>query len=250
MRPRLLVIQHELDDHLNELAGPLVDAGLAIEPWFAYRRPAPPRDVSEYDGVLSLGAIAGVEDEADLRWMSVERQLLEKAVAGGVPTLGVCFGAQLLASVGGAPVRKAERPEIGWAQVEMASETAGDPVLGALGPRPTVFQFHYDTFGEPENGSIVGRTGALNQVVKVGEKAWGVQFHLEVSPGAIYSWIATYGDEMRTKGTDLETLKKETAERWQTYRDLARGSGEAFAREVAEFSKRREPVTMPGVRPT
>ena len=238
-RPRLLVIQHELDDHLNELAGPLVDAGLVIEPWFAYRRPAPPRDVSDYDGVLTLGAIAGLKDEADLPWMSVERQLLEKAVAGGTPTLGVCFGAQLLASVGGAAVRKAPAPEIGWAPVEMEPEAANDPVLRALGSRPYVFQFHYDTFDEPETGSILGRTGALNQVVRVGEKAWGVQFHLEVNAGAIYSWIATYGDEMRAKGTDLEALADETAERWRTYRDLARGSGEAFAREVAEFASRR-----------
>ena len=237
--PRLLVIQHELDDHLNELGGPLVDAGLTIEPWFTYLRPSPQLDVSEYDGVLSLGAIVGVKDEADHPWMSVERQVLEKAVAGGTPTLGLCFGAQLLASVGGAPVQKAPSAEVGWAQVEMDAEAADDPVLGTLGSRPHVFQFHYDAFGEPENGAILGRSGSLNQVARIGDRAWGVQFHLEVSPGAIYSWIGTYGDEMRRQGADLDALAAETAERWQEYRRLARAFGDAFAREVTAFAARR-----------
>jgi GMP synthase (glutamine-hydrolysing) len=237
--PRLLVIQHELDDHLNELGGPLVDAGLSIEPWFTYLRPSPLLDVSEYDGVVALGAIVGVKNEAEHPWMSVERQVLEKAVAGGTPTLGVCFGAQLLASVGGAPVERVGSPEIGWAQVEMDVEATDDPVLGTLGSRPYVFQFHYDTFGEPESGDILGHTGDLNQVVRSGDRAWGVQFHLEVNPGAIYSWIATYGDEMREQGADLDALAAETVQRWQEYRRLARAFGDAFAAEVATFAERR-----------
>jgi GMP synthase (glutamine-hydrolysing) len=238
-RPRLLVIQHELDDHLNELGGPIVDAGLVIEPWFTYLRPGPLLDVSEYDGVVSLGAIVGLKNEADHPWMSVERQMLEKAVAGGTPTLGICFGGQLLASIGGAPVLRAASPEIGWTLVDMDPEAADDPVLGVLGPRPHVFQFHYDAFGEPENGAILGRTGSLNQVARIGDRAWAVQFHLEVSPGAIYSWVATYGDEMQEQGADLDALASETAERWHEYRGLAREVGDAFAREVTAFAARR-----------
>lgn len=240
--PRLLVIQHNLDDHLNELAGPLTDAGLLIEPWFAYARPTPLLDASEYDGVISLGALVGVKDEADHPWMSVERKVLEKAVANGTPTLGVCFGAQLLASIGGASVQRAGSAEIGWAPVQMDPEAADDPVLGALGPRPSVFQYHYDTFGEPENGTILGRTGPLNQALRIGERAWGVQFHIEVSPGAIYSWLGTYGEEMRGHGVDLEALAAETADRWRGYRRLARRLAEAFAREVRTFAERRSGI--------
>jgi GMP synthase (glutamine-hydrolysing) len=237
--PRLLVIQHNLDAHLSELGGPLVDAGLKIEPWFTYTRPAPLLDVSEYDGVLSLGAIVGVKDEADHPWMSAERQVLEKAVAGGTPTLGICFGGQLLANVAGAPVGRSGSAEIGWAQVEMDAQAADDPVLAALGARPHVFQFHYDTFGIPEHGEILGRTGSLNQVARIGDRAWAVQFHIEVSPGAIYSWIGTYADEMREQGADLEELATETAQRWHEYRRITLELGDAFAREVAAFAARR-----------
>jgi len=237
--PRLLVIQHNLDDHLNELAGPLTDAGVSIEPWFTYARPSPKLDAFEYDGVLSLGALVGVKDEGEHPWMSVERAVLEKAIANGTPTLGVCFGAQLLASIAGAPVIRARAAEIGWTPVEMDAAAADDPVLGALGPRPHVFQYHYDTFGEPANGTILGRTGSVNQALRIGDRAWGVQFHIEVSPGAIYSWIGTYGEEMQGHGVDLEALAAETAQRWKTYRKLARDLADAFAREVEAFAERR-----------
>lgn len=238
-RPRLLVIQHNLDDHLNELAGPLVDAGLEIEPWFTSARPAPSLDATEYDGVLSLGALVGIQDEPDHAWMRVERGVLEKAVSNGVPTLGVCFGAQLLASIAGATVTKASEPEIGWTEVEMDPAAADDPVLGVLGARPPAFQYHYDTFDEPPNGQILGRTGTTNQVLRVGERAWGVQFHAEVSPAAIYSWLGTYGDEMRHHGVDLEAVAAETAERWHAYHDVARTLAAAFAHQVGAFASHR-----------
>lgn len=238
-RPRLLVIQHNLDDHLNELAGPLVDAGLAIEPWFTSARPAPRVDAAEVDGVLSLGALVGVNDEDRHAWMAIERKLLEKALANGTPILGVCFGAQLLASIAGAEVRRARSAEIGWVPVEMDPAAAGDPVLGVLGARPHVFQYHYDTFDEPGSGAILGRTGAVNQALRVGDHAWGVQFHIEVSVGAITSWVGTYGEEMQGHGVDLDELAAETAARWKDYRGLARDLAQAFALEVDAFAGRR-----------
>lgn len=230
--PRLLVIQHDLDDHLNELAGSLVQAGLSIESWFTYARPAPNLDATGYDGILALGALVGLKDEPDHPWMSVERGLLEKAVAGGIPTLGICFGAQMLASIAGATVDRARDAEIGWTTVEMDPAAQIDPVLRTLGSRPRVFQFHYDTFDEPQTGEILGRTGTSNQVIRVSERAWGVQFHIEVSLGAIYSWIGTYGDEMRRQGVDLEDLAAETAKRWQEYRKVGHKLTRAFAREI------------------
>jgi GMP synthase (glutamine-hydrolysing) len=235
--PRLLVIQHNLDDHLNELGGPLIDAGLEIEPWFTTTGPEPDLDASAYHGIVSLGALAGLEDEAEHPWMSTERRVLEKALAGGVPTLGICFGAQMLASIAGAEVRRAEVPEIGWATVEMDPAAADDPVLCVLGERLSVFQYHYDAFGSPENGRILGWTGATNQVLAVGERAWGVQFHVEVNPGTVFSWIGTYGEEMRAHGVDVDAVAVETRERWTTYREVARALSSAFAREVVAFAE-------------
>lgn len=238
-RPRLLVIQHNLDDHLNELGGPFVDAGLAIDPWFTQVRPEPPRDASEYDGVVSLGAIAGIRDEGNHPWMSAERALLEEALANGAPTLGVCFGAQLLASIAGARVHRADRAEIGWTQVHMEPAASDDPVLRSLGARPHVFQFHYDTFEEPPRGEVLGRTDGDNQVLRIGDRAWGLQFHVEVGPGAIASWAGTYRAQMLEQGVDLDALFAETAERWTGYRSVAHALAAAFADQVARFADAR-----------
>lgn len=237
--PTILVIQHDKDAHLNELGGPLLDAGLAIVPWFAPQDPSPVSDPNEVDGVISLGAIAGLKEEGNHPWMRIERELLGKALVNGTPTLGVCFGAQLLASVGGAPVTRLPSPEIGWGSVTMEAEASDDPVLHVLGERADVFQFHYDTFGVLDDGMILGRTGDLNQAFRIGDHAWGIQFHIETNPGAIYSWVATYGPEMQAGGVDLESLRTDTAQRWSTYRELCRALGEAFAQQVEKFARQR-----------
>ena len=75
--------------------------------------------------------------------------------------------------------------------------------------------------------------------MRIGDRAWGVQFHIEVGPGAITSWIGTYGEEMRSHGVDLDAIAAETAERWRGYRRLTRRLAEAFAREVEAFAERR-----------
>ncbi len=170
--------------------------------------------------------------------MSVERQVLEKTVAGGTPTLGVCFGGQLLAGVAGAPVGRPVSPRSGGHRWKMDARAAEDPVLAALGPRPHVFQFHYDTFGIPENGEIPGRTGSLNQAARIGGPRLGRAVPHRGEPGD-HSWIGTYADEMRGQGVDLDALAAETAERWHNYRRLAHAFGDAFAREVIAFAAQR-----------
>jgi GMP synthase (glutamine-hydrolysing) len=221
------------------LGGPLLDAGLAIVPWFAPQDPSPVSAPDEVDGIISLGAIAGVKDEADHPWMSAERALLEKALVNATPTLGVCFGAQLLASVGGADVTRLPAPEIGWGSVTMDAAASEDPVMGVLGAEADVFQFHYDTFDTPADGTILGRTGGLNQAFRIGEHAWGIQFHIEANPGTIYSWVATYGPEMQAGGVDLAALPAETARRWADYRLVCRALGDRFAQQVAGFARQR-----------
>jgi GMP synthase (glutamine-hydrolysing) len=236
---RLLVIQHIPDDHLNELAGPICDARITIDTWFTPGGADPVRDIAEYDGVLSLGAVAGVNDEADHPWMSAERKLLERAMAAKVPTLGVCFGAQLLASVGGAEVRRAESQEIGWTQVEMDLAAAEDPLLGALGPSPYVFQYHHDTFMTPSAGTVLGWSERANQVFRIGDSAWGMQFHIEVNPGAILSWLATFDEDMQAHGVEPAAIAAETAARWQAYRELAAAVSSAFGRLVNAYGAQR-----------
>ena len=234
---RILVIQHNLDDHLNELAAPLIEAGLEIDTWDVENAPAPTTPLSEYDGLISLGAIAGVLEEEDHAWMPVERKLFNQALDLEMPLLGICFGSQLLASAAGAEVYKTPTPEVGWTRVEMLPEASGDPIMGALGKHPDVFHFHYDTFNMPEGAKLFGITNGINQAFKVGPKAWGMQFHIEVGLAAMHSWFATYPRAFEKLGVSVEEQKEVTLKNWKTYRDRSIAVGSAFAKEVLKYHK-------------
>jgi len=240
MSPKILVIQHNLDDHLNELAAPLIEAGLEIETWDVENTEAPTLDISAYDGIVSLGAIAGVLEESKHAWMPVERKMFEQALELDIPLLGICFGSQLLASAGGAEVYKVATPEVGWTKVDMVSPASGtgpaDPVMAALGDTPDVFHFHYDSFTIPENFELFGVTGEIPQAFKVGKRAWGMQFHIEVGLAAMHSWFATYGRAFEKEGVSIEEQKAVTLANWKAYRDRSLAVGQAFAKEVFNFA--------------
>ena len=236
--PRILVIQHNLDDHLNELAVPLMKAGIDIVPWDVENAPAPTEPIENFDGIISLGAIAGVLEEANHAWMPVERKIFERALELELPLLGVCFGSQLLASAAGAQVFKVETPEVGWTKVDMLPNAANDPVMAAIGSNPDVFHFHYDSFDLPEGAELFGITGDIKQAFKVGPKAWAVQFHIEVGPAAMFSWFATYAREFEKLAGGVEHQKALTMANWDAYRQRSIAVGEAFAAEVVAQAAR------------
>jgi GMP synthase (glutamine-hydrolysing) len=249
MSPKILVIQHNLDDNLNELALPLIEAGLQIDSWDVEHAPAP-TDISGYDGIISLGALAGVLEESENAWMPIERKMFEQALELEIPLLGICFGSQLLASAAGAEVYKVVKPEIGWTKVDMgagavsagaeaggaAASPAADPIMAALGDNPDVFHFHYDSFTIPENFELYGVTGDIPQAFKVGKRAWGMQFHIEVGLAAMHSWFATYARAFEKEGISVEDQKVATAANYAAYRQRSLAVGQAFAAEVANFA--------------
>ena len=241
MTAKILVIQHNLDGSLNELAAPLIEAGLQIDTWDVEHAPAPTADISGYDGIISLGALAGVLEESKHAWMPVERKMFEQALELDIPLLGICFGSQLLASAGGAEVYKVATPEIGWTKVDMvppagAASGAADPIMAALGETPDVFHFHYDSFTIPENFELFGVTGDIPQAFKVGKRAWGMQFHIEVGLAAMHSWFATYARAFEKEGVTIESQKIATLANYKTYRDRSLAVGQAFAKEVFNFA--------------
>lgn len=226
---RVLVVLHDLDDHLNELGGPLVDAGLAIDTWCTWVDKRPQLPPSAYSAIVSMGAIAGVEDHHVHPWMAVESEYLADALSHGKPVLGVCFGSQLLAKVCGGRVFKAPTPEIGWTTVTATPEAAHDPLVAGLGTEYDGFQFHYDTFSLPDDVVVLGRTGDLIEAFRVGDNAWGLQFHIEANPGVALQWLGTYAGELAAAGVDPETWLRETAAKWRTYRDACWQVGARFA---------------------
>ncbi len=244
--PKVLVIVHDKDGNLNELAAPLAEEGLFLDIWDAEHDKNVPalENLGQYDGVISLGAQAGVLEEAEHAWMPHERKILEWALSNETPLLGLCFGSQLIASAAGGEVYKAEIGEFGWTEVDMAPEVQDDPVLSSLqlgdpNSKPLAFHFHYDTFTLPENAVLLGTTNGIKEAYRIGNSAWATQFHPEVGLAQMLSWFSTYRDSYERRGIDVDEQIRLSHQNWMRYRQQAIALSKAFAAQVKQHSAKR-----------
>ena len=186
-----------------------------------------PREVDprDYGLIVSLGSEFAAFDDS-VPWLARERELLRKATEADVPVLGICFGAQLLARALGGRAMRAARPEIGWVAI-----TTRAPALVPTGPW---LQWHYDTFRMPPGGSLLAKSPAGPQAFTIG-RSLGVQFHPEVTPQIVTSWVAGAGDRLARDGVDPDRLLAETLERDGENRARARWLLDAFTEHVARM---------------
>ena len=162
-------------------------------------------------------------------WLREENLFLQRLLDLRTPVLGICLGAQLLAKAAHASVHSATEFEIGWYPVELTEAAAEDPLLGRLPQRFDAFQWHYYTYGVPAGAVELARSSVCTQAFRLGENAWGVQFHPEVTLAQVQSWV----DEEKEVPLDGEALMAETRERIGAWNDLGRELCGAFV-EVAE----------------
>ena len=154
-----------------------------------------------------------------------ERELLAGLLEEGVPLMGVCLGSQLLATAAGGQARRAPEPEIGWHPVEVTAEGAEDPLLAPLAPSFEAFQWHSYESVPPPGAAILARSPVCVQAYRVGERAWGIQSHPEVSTADAAHWIDDYRsdpDAVRI-GIDPAELGPQTESRIEAWSEVGRG---------------------------
>jgi GMP synthase (glutamine-hydrolysing) len=153
------------------------------------RLPAPD-DLEELDGLVVMGGPMGVGDTAAHPYLAGEIELLAAATAAGIPVLGVCLGAQLLAAALGANVYRGEQPEIGQGTVSLTAGGRADSVLGAAGQDELpVVHWHQDTFDLPPGAvRLAGSELYPNQAFRAGGHTYGLQFHVEVDRALAEDW--------------------------------------------------------------
>ena len=207
-------------------------AGHALERWVVPLggTPQPP---SAYDAILVFGGSMHPNQDADHSWLEREAEFLAEAVAGDVPVLGVCLGAQMLARAAGAWVGPASAPEVGWFEIELTPEGRGDPVLGTLPPRTEAFQWHHYTYAVPEGGTELARSEANTQAFRVGRAGWGIQFHAEVTLPMLEAWVAEEAAELPGAPDEFLAQAKARIARWN---DQGRALCRAFL-DVATTSR-------------
>jgi GMP synthase-like glutamine amidotransferase len=187
---RAHVIQHTASEGLGRLAEWLPSMGLDVHPTHPYLGNRVPPSV-EGDALIVMGGPMSAYDDEVASWLPSVRDLMATAIADGVPTLGICLGAQLLAvAAGGKVERGTNGPEIGMGEVLIAE---GDDLLAA-GSMPVV-QWHYDTITELPNDTVVLGSSELYpvQAFRIGDVAWGLQFHIEADYDLVKLWAEDEG---------------------------------------------------------
>jgi GMP synthase-like glutamine amidotransferase len=153
---------------------------------------------AEYDAVAFFGAAWSVYDTATIPWISDEIEYARSLISLGVPTLGICFGGQMLAAAVGGSVSRAPVPEIGWLSV-----ASDEPALIDAGPWCS---WHFDRFTLPAHVPVVARTALANQAFVSG-RALGLQFHPEVTDAVLEAWLGSGGSaELAELGVDPQAL--------------------------------------------
>lgn len=200
MREReILVLQHV------EAEGPGLIGTVAREEGFTLRvtrlfmGERAPRDARPFGAIVVMGGPMGVYDEEEFPFIPDELRLLRSAFGAGVPVLGVCLGAQLMARAAGARVWSGEKKEIGFYRISLTPEGREDRLLIGLPEEFTVFQWHGDTFDVPEGGRNLASSLLFeHQLLKIGTNSYGLQFHIEVTESMVREFLEAGSDELRS----------------------------------------------------
>jgi GMP synthase (glutamine-hydrolysing) len=201
---RVLVLQHIACEPPGVFEDVLQDRGAALHRVeLDEGEPLPDRDA--FDAIVAMGGPMSATDDEELTWLAEEKRFIAEAVGAGVPFFGVCLGVQLLAASLGVRVYPGPEPEVGLLPVTLTDEARSDPVFAALPSTLVTLQWHGDTFDLPEGAvRLAGSPAYENQAFRY-RRAYGVQFHLEVSQEMAAEWaeVPAYAASLeRTLGGD------------------------------------------------
>jgi GMP synthase (glutamine-hydrolysing) len=159
---RVLAFRHVPFEGLGLIEPALESRGVAFDYADLYRDGAELPDAAGYDGLIFLGGPMSANEP--LPYLNSEMRVMERAIAAGIPVLGVCLGAQLIAKTLGAPVYRNATQEIGWFPIHLTEAAEADPVFAGLHPVETVFHWHSDTFDLPAGAELLARSGDAREL--------------------------------------------------------------------------------------
>ena len=214
-----LVIENDPSDDARRLGEWLTEAGLTLTVVRPHAGDALPEGLDGYAALVVLGgeqsAYPAPDGTPGAPWFPALEGLLRRAVRYRVPTLGVCLGAQLLATAhGGLVERSTSGPEIGPALVARRDAADADPLFKRVPLMPDVLQWHVDEITELPYDAVLlaASTRYPVQAFRLGDRAWGLQFHVESDAAMFAEWARADAGVLDALGYDPEVLVLAVAE--------------------------------------
>jgi GMP synthase (glutamine-hydrolysing) len=198
-------------------------------------------ELSDVAGVVMLGGTVNADQVDRHPFLLEDRTLTREAVDAGVPFLGVCLGAQILARAMDRPVMNAGRRELGFEPIHPTEAAADDHLISTFADGDRVFQWHQDTFELPEGATLLATGEDVRvQAYRVGDLAWGIQFHFEVDGAELEQWLDEADGLMdleATWGKSSEDVRVEAKEHLEAHERRGRKVFRRFADVVRRASR-------------
>jgi GMP synthase-like glutamine amidotransferase len=173
--------------------------------------------IDDLNLLIILGGPMSANDEAILQWLGPEKAFIREAVQREIPTIGICLGAQLIASALGARVYRNAQKEIGWFSVDATPSPSGS---FCFPERFLAFHWHGETFNLPPGAVLLASSeGCDNQAFQIGRHIIGLQFHLETTPESLRELVTNCRDEL-VPGTYIQTEEEMRRVPKSTYENI------------------------------
>src|SRR6266571_9339534 len=186
---KVLALQHTWDDPPGYLGEIMEEYGIACAVVDVEKEPIPV-DPAAYDALISLGGPQQASDDEKYPYLTAEKVFILKAVEQDMPYLGICLGAQLLAHALGAEVARHHMTEVGFYEVQLTEEGKADAFFQGLPGYQEVVHWHEDSFALPRGAvRLATSKNTLNQAFRFGRRAYGLQYHIELTPQMLDTWL-------------------------------------------------------------
>ncbi len=228
---KILVVEHQENCRVHMLGKALRSAGAELKTVGPGAGRELPETLAECDALIVMGGTPGPSEFDKAPWLKQTHKLVKEALEKNIPYLGVCLGGQILAEAAGGKVNEAKTPEIGIHEVRVNSAGANDPLISVLNTRKEpleAMQWHFLEVTElpPNAVTLMESDNCEVEAFRVGESAWGLQFHPEANSESAAAWAAEPGaDEdlkQHTRKTPEQLVQEvtekdaELEERWNT----------------------------------
>lgn len=226
---RVHVLQHVAFEELGNIEPWLNERNAEISYTRFHESPVLP-DLAQIDLVIALGGPMSVNDEAELPWLVAEKRFVAEAIDKGIAVLGICLGAQLIASAKGARVYPGPQKEIGWFPITASGHS---PDSFNFPASVEVLHWHGETFDLPEGARhLAGSAVCKHQAFQLGQRVIGLQFHMEMTRASVDAILLHCADELTVQAyvQSEASLRATSDERY--------GEVEQLMREVLAYITR------------
>jgi GMP synthase-like glutamine amidotransferase len=236
---RCLIVQHAEPETAGAIGEALEAASVALDVRRVFAGDALPESAAGLDGLVVMGGPMSAHLDEGFPSRRHELALLSDAVAAGIPVMGVCLGAQLLALAGGGAVFPGEAgPEIGWGPVRLSAAAQDDPLFGGLPDELTVLHWHADTFRLGDGTVMLASTARYPaQAFRLADAAWGLQFHVEVDGKLVERFVTAFSEDAAGAADGAAGIRTQAEAALAALRPVARTVTARFASLVARSDR-------------